>query len=97
MNSQSPFERAAENVGSKGEPRYWSSPEELLPIVNIERPFSLRALREVLESPQYAQFSADPETPGTFYYELPAKKAAPAGKRRAARADEDEEEFEDEE
>jgi hypothetical protein len=91
------FERAAENVGSKGEPRYWSSPEELLPVVNIERPFSLRALREVLESPQYAQFSADPETPGAFYYEPPAKKAAPAGKRRAARADEDEEEFEDEE
>jgi hypothetical protein len=91
------FERAAENVGSKGEPRYWSTPEELLPVVNIERPFSLRALREVLESPQYAQFSADPETPGAFYYEPPAKKAAPAGKRRAARADEDEEELEDEE
>ena len=91
------FERAAENVGSKGEPRYWSSPEELLPVVNIERPFSLRALREVLESPQYSQFSADPETPGAFYYEPPAKKAAPAAKRRAARAEEDEDEFEDEE
>jgi len=91
------FERAAENVGSKGEPRYWSSPEELLPVVNIERPFSLRALREVLESPQYPQFSADPETPGTFYYEPPAKKAAPAAKRRNARADEEEEEIEDEE
>jgi hypothetical protein len=69
----------------------------LLPVLNIERPFSLRALREVLESPQYPQFSADPETPGAFYYEPPAKKAAPAGKRRAARADEDEEESEDEE
>jgi hypothetical protein len=91
------FERAAENVGSKNEPRYWSSPEELLPVLNIERPFSLRALREVLESPQYPQFSADPETPGTFYYEPPAKKAAPAGKRRNARADEEEEEIEDEE
>jgi hypothetical protein len=93
------FERAAESVGSKGEPRFWSSPEELLPVVNIERPFSLRALREVLESPQYPQFSADPETPGAFYYEPPAKKAAPAGKRRAARADEEEieDEGEDEE
>jgi hypothetical protein len=91
------FERVAENVGTKTEPRYWSTPEELLPVLNIERPFSLRALREVLESPQYPQFSADPETPGAFYYEPPAKKAAPAGKRRAARADEDEEESEDEE
>ncbi|MFN8517464.1 MAG: hypothetical protein U0841_33830 [Chloroflexia bacterium] len=92
------FERAAENVGTKSEPRYWSSPEELLPVLNIERPFSLRALREVLESPQYPQFSADPETPGTFYYEPPAKKAAPAGgKRRNARAEEEEEELEDEE
>jgi hypothetical protein len=86
------FERAADNVGTKNEPRYWSTPEELLPVVNIERPFSLRALKEVLESPQYAQFSADPETPGAFFYEPPAKAKEATGKRRAAREQEDEDE-----
>ena len=84
------FERAADSVGTKSEPRYWSTPEELLPIVNIERPFSLRALKEVLESPQYPQFSADPETPGAFFYEPPTKAKETAGKRRAARSQEDE-------
>ena len=91
------FERAAENVGTKGEPRYWSAPEELLPVVNIERPFSLRALREVLESPQYPQFSADSDTPGAFFYEPPAKeKVASGGKKRSAR-NQEEDEDEDEE
>ena len=89
------FERAAENVGTKSEPRYWSSPEELLPVVNIDRPFSLRSLREVLESPQYPQFSEDPETPGAFFYEPPAKAKETGGKRRAARAQDDEVEEED--
>ncbi len=90
------FERAADNVGTKNEPRYWSAPEELLPIVNIERPFSLRALKEVLESPQYPQFSADPETPGAFFYEPPAKAKEATGKRRAARTQDDEAEEEEE-
>ncbi len=84
------FERVAENVGTKSEPRYWSAPEELLPIVNIDRPFSMRALQEVLESPQYPQFSADPETPGAFFYVPPAKAKETAGKRRAARSQEEE-------
>ncbi len=85
------FERAAENVGTKGEPRYWSAPEELLPVVNIERPFSLRALREVMESPQYPQFVADADTPGAFFYEPPIKeKAASGGKKRSARNQEEE-------
>ena len=90
------FERVAENVGTKAEPRYWSAPEELLPIVNIERPFSLRSLREALESPQYAQFIADDDTPGAFFYEPPAKEKAAGSKKRSARnqeedLDEDEE------
>ena len=87
------FERVGENVGTKQQPRYWSAPDELLPIVNIERPFSLRALREVLESPQYPQFSPDPDTEGAFFYEPPASgKAAPTRKRGArAAAAEDEE------
>jgi hypothetical protein len=93
------FERAAENVGTKSEPRYWSAPEELLPVVNIERPFSLRALREVMESPQYPQFVADADTPGAFFYEPPMKeKAATGSKKRSARNQaEDEDEDEDEE
>ena len=91
------FERAAENVGTKGEPRYWSAPEELLPVVNIERPFSLRALREVVESPQYPQFVADSDTPGAFFYEPPVKeKVASGGKKRSAR-NQEEDEDEDEE
>jgi hypothetical protein len=89
------FERVAENVGTKAEPRYWSAPEELLPVVNIERPFSLRSLREALESPQYAQFIADADTPGAFFYEPPAKEKASGGKKRSARGQE--EELEDDE
>ena len=91
------FERAAENVGTKAEPRYWSAPEELLPVVNIERPFSLRALVEALESPQYPQFVADADTPGAFFYEPPTKEKASAGKKRSARDQEEEEPDEDEE
>lgn len=83
------FERVAENVGTKAEPRYWSAPEELLPVVNIERPFSLRSLREALESPQYAQFSADADTPGAFFYEPPVKEKS-GGKKRSTRAQEEE-------
>lgn len=86
------FERAAENVGTKAQPRYWSAPDELLPVVNLERPFSRRALLDVLESPQYPQFTADPDTEGAFFYEPPAAPAK--GKRRAAAA-EDEDEAED--
>ncbi|HET8631867.1 MAG TPA: hypothetical protein VFL91_30955 [Thermomicrobiales bacterium] len=83
------FERAAENVGTKAQPRYWSSPDELLPVANLERPFSRRALLDVLESPQYPQFTPDPDTEGAFFYEPPAAPAK--GKRRAAEdADEDE-------
>lgn len=90
------FERAAENVGTKGQPRYWSAPEELLPVVNIERPFSLRALREALESPQYPQFVADEDTPGAFFYEPPVKEKAATSKKRSTR-NQDEEQDEDEE
>lgn len=76
------FERVGENVGTKDAPRYWSAPEELLPVVNLERPFSSRALRDILDSPQYPQFSADPESEGACFYE-PA--VAPARKNAASR------------
>ncbi|MDP9370959.1 MAG: hypothetical protein M3Q65_00575, partial [Chloroflexota bacterium] len=88
------FERAAENVGTKAAPRYWSAPEELLPVVNVERPFSLRALREVLDSPQFPQFSPDPDTEGAYFYEPPAKEQA-APKRRAARQQDPDDDLED--
>lgn len=84
------FERGAENVGTKNAPRYWSTPEDLLPVVNVERPFSLRALQEVLTSPQFSQFSPDPDTEGAFFYEPPAK-APSAPKKRAARVEEEDE------
>ena len=92
------FERVAENVVTKQQPRYWSAPDELLPVVNIERPFSLRALREVLESPQYPQFSPDPDTEGAFFYEPPTATTG-ASKKRGARAAavEDEDQAQDEE
>ncbi len=92
------FERVAENTGTNAAPRYWSTPEELLPIVNIERPFTLRALQEALESPQHSQFESDPDTPGAFFYTPPAKEKASGGsKKRSARARVDEFEDEDEE
>lgn len=92
------FERAADNVGTKAAPRYWSAPEELLPVVNVERPFSLASLREVLESSRFPQFSADPETPGAFFYDPPAKtQAQGASKKRKARDVEDEEDEDEEE
>lgn len=91
------FERGAENVGAKAAPRYWSTPEDLLPVVNIERPFSLRALREVLESPQFPQFSADPDTEGAFFYEPPAKAQGASKKRAAARDADEADDIDDEE
>lgn len=84
------FERAAENVGTKSAPRYWSAPEELLPVVNIERPFTLRLLRETLESPQFPQFIADPDTPGAFFYEPPAATTTARPKKRSAARDQEE-------
>ncbi len=83
------FERVAENVGTKAQPRYWSTPEELLPIANIERPFSANALREVLDLPQYVQFTADPDTPGAYFYEPPAKAKAAGSKKRSAQVQEE--------
>jgi hypothetical protein len=91
------FERAAENIGTKGEPRYWSAPEELLPVVNIERPFSLRALREVMESAQYPQFVADTDTPGAFFYEPPVKEKAASGSKKRSARNQDEEELDEDE
>lgn len=74
------FERVSENIGTSEEPRFWAAPEDLMPALNLERPFSLRAAREVLDSPQYPQFAADPDILGAYLY---TPSAAPARKTAA--------------
>lgn len=84
------FERVGENVGTAEEPRYWASPEDLMPVVNLERPFSLRALRDVLESPQYPQFAADADVLGAHVYTPSAVPARKSASKSSTRVDEDE-------
>lgn len=76
------FERVGENVGTGEEPRYWATPEDLLPVICLERPFSLRAVHDVIDSPQYPQFSVDTDVLGAYIYTPaagPTRKAATRG------------------
>ncbi len=65
--------RAFELVGEDLDGRLLALTSDLLPVVNLERPFSVGALRAVLETGNHSYFEADPETPGAFFYD-PSKK-----------------------
>jgi len=65
--------KAFELVGAEGEGRYMASLTDLLPVVNLERPFSPGALRAILETSHHSGFESDPETAGAYFYD-PTKK-----------------------
>jgi len=65
--------RAFELVGEDLDGRILALLSDLLPVVNLERPFSAGALRAVLETGHHPYFAADPETPGAFFYDPSAK------------------------
>ena len=68
----SAFELAGERLDATG--RLWATMDDLLPITNLERPFSLGALRSVLEA-GHEYLYPDPDAPGAYYYD-PAKKVS---------------------
>jgi hypothetical protein len=65
--------RAFELVGEDLDGRFLALTSDLLPVVNLERPFSPGALRAVVETGNHPYFEADPDTPGAFFYD-PSKK-----------------------
>jgi hypothetical protein len=66
----SAFELAGEHIDDSG--RWWASLDDLMPVVNLERPFSVGALRAVLEAGHPYLYS-DPENEGAYFYD-PEKK-----------------------
>lgn len=63
------FEHVGERTGEPSEPRYWAVLDDLLAVVNIERPFSAEYLRSILDSDQNEQFYRDEEEGDAFFYE----------------------------
>jgi hypothetical protein len=63
--------KAFELIGEDVDGRLLALLTDLLPVVNLERPFSEGALRAVLEAHPY--FEADPDTQGAFLYD-PSKR-----------------------
>jgi hypothetical protein len=60
------FELVGEHIDDTG--RWWASMDDLLPVVNLERPFSVGALRAVLEA-GHPYLYPDPENEGTYFYD----------------------------
>lgn len=67
------FEVVGETMEREGNSVHWALLDDLLPIVNVQRPFSRAYLRAILSSAQYPYFSADPEGGDSYYYD-PSKK-----------------------
>jgi len=65
--------RAFELIGEQVDGRVMALLSDLLPVVNLERPFSAGALRAILEAAGHRYFAADPDTPGAYYYD-PSKR-----------------------
>ncbi len=65
--------KAFELVGEEIDGRYMALLTDLLPAINLERPFSPGALRAILEAGHHAYFEADPDTAGAYFYD-PSKR-----------------------
>ncbi len=63
------FERIGEQVGSGSERRYMAILDDLLAVANVERPMNADLIRSLVASPQYPEFSADPDVEDVFYYQ----------------------------
>ena len=60
------FETIGEQVGSRSEPNYWISLDDLVVACNVLRPISRSYITTFLaKNPDY---TADPSTPGAYYY-----------------------------
>ena len=64
------FELVGEHIDDTE--RWWASMDDLLPVVNLERPFSVGALRAGLEA-GHPYLYPDPENAGAYFYD-PDKK-----------------------
>lgn len=60
------FELVGEHIDDTG--RWWASMDDLLPVVNLERPFSVGALRAVLEA-GHPYLAPDPDNEGSYFYD----------------------------
>lgn len=63
------FERVGEREGSGEAARLMAILDDLFAVVNVERPMSAEALREILMSPEHPEFSQDTELEDVFYYQ----------------------------
>ena len=66
----SAFELAGEHIDDSG--RWWAALDDLLPVANLERPFSVGALRAILDA-GHDYLYPDPDNAGAYFYD-PAKK-----------------------
>lgn len=63
------FERIGEREGSGETARYMAILDDVFAVVNVERPMSAEALRDIMRSPEHPEFSQDPELEDVFYYQ----------------------------
>jgi hypothetical protein len=61
------FERVGDQVGDAKNPRYWALFDDLLAVVNVERPFTAEYLREILTSDAFQEFQPDTDENAFFY------------------------------
>jgi hypothetical protein len=79
------FETFGEPVGTRSEPRYYATADELFVALNVLRPASRNYLDHLLDEGEY--FEADAATPGAWYYAPPPE---------VSEEDEDDEGYDDE-
>ncbi|MCM8750017.1 hypothetical protein NET02_12750 [Thermomicrobiaceae bacterium CFH 74404] len=62
------FERVGEQIGTSDAPRYMALLDDLVAAANVERPMTPELIRQIAESPDYPQFSIDPDAEDVLYY-----------------------------
>ncbi len=62
------FERVGEQIGTLEAPRYMALLDDLVAAANVERPMTPELIRQIAESPDYPQFSVDPDAEDVLYY-----------------------------
>jgi hypothetical protein len=67
------FETFGEPVGTRSEPRYYATADELYVVLNVLRPASRSFLDHLLKEGEF--FEADTATPGAWYYAPPPEEA----------------------
>jgi hypothetical protein len=67
------FETFGEPVGTRSEPRYYATADELYVVLNVLRPASRSYLDHLLKEGEF--FEADTSTPGAWYYAPPPEEA----------------------